>query len=118
MARTQQELVVGETFADRMSLSYVALCRRRNGQYEKVELAQFGVRLGELLLTPPVPVPTIMQWFSGVIPDVRTVQAVASLCGVDPGWLAFGSASDAPPPSAPRRPQSAQTAKALKGWRR
>src|SRR5215216_1196606 len=98
MARTQQDIMVGETFADRMSLSYTALCRQRHGQIRKLELTEFGQRIGARLLRPAVPPSTIMDWFAGTVPDVATIQAVAEVCGVDPGWLAFGTASEAPAP--------------------
>src|SRR5215210_4402435 len=89
MARTHQEIMVGETFADRMSLSYTALCRQRQGQICKIELAEFGQRIGARLMRPAILPATIMEWFSGTVPDVATLQAVAEVCGVDPGWLAF-----------------------------
>ena len=98
MARTQQDIMVGETFADRMSLSFTALCRQRHGQIRKLELTEFGQRIGARLMRPAVSPSTIMEWFAGVVPDVATLQAVADVCGVDPGWLAFGAASAAPAP--------------------
>src|SRR5215216_2805109 len=98
MARTQLDIMVGETFADRMSLSYTALCRLRHGRIRKIELTEFGQRIGARLMRPAVSPSTIMEWFAGEIPDVATVQAVAEVCGVDPGWLAFGSSSRAPAP--------------------
>ena len=98
MARTQQEMSIGETFADRMSLAYTTLCRQRQGQILKLELTEFGQRIGSRMMRPAVSPAMIMEWFAGTVPDVATVQAVAEVCGVDPGWLAFGSASGAPAP--------------------
>ena len=98
MARTHEEITVGETFADRMSLSYTKLCRERQGQVRKLELGEFGQRIGARMMRAAVLPATIMEWFAGTVPDVETILAVADVCGVDPGWLAFGAASGAPAP--------------------
>ena len=98
---------MGETFADRMSLSYTALCRQRHGQIRKLELTEFGQRIGTRLMRPAIPPATIMEWFAGTMPDVQTIQAVAEVCGVDPGWLAFGAASGAPAPKVGQPPPAA-----------
>ena len=108
MSRTHQEILVGETFADRMSLAYTALCRQRHGQIRKLELTEFGQRIGARLMRPAVSPATIMEWFAGKIPDVPTLQAVAEVCGVDPGWLAFGTASGAPAPKVGQQPAAPQ----------
>ena len=104
MARTQQGILVGETFADRMSLAYTALCRERQGEIRKLELTEFGHRIGARLMRLPIPPATLMEWFAGTVPDVATVQAIAEVCGVDPGWLAFGAASGAPTPKVGAQP--------------
>ena len=111
MSRSHHEVMVGETFADRMSLSYTALCRQRHGQIRKLELSEFGERIGARLMRPAVAPATIMEWFAGKTPDVETLQAVAEVCGVDPGWLAFGAASGAPAPKVgqPGAPQPRRT---------
>lgn len=44
---------------------------------------------------------TVQRWEEGSEPDLATIAAIASVCGVDPGWLAFGAASKAPPPENP-----------------
>ncbi len=42
---------------------------------------------------------TVSHWESGTSePDSATLAAIATLAGVDPGWLAFGDASSAPDP--------------------
>jgi transcriptional regulator with XRE-family HTH domain len=42
---------------------------------------------------------TVSRWESGgAVPDLATVEAIAEVCGVDPGWLAFGEKSAAPAP--------------------
>jgi hypothetical protein len=42
---------------------------------------------------------TVSRWEADeAVPDIATIAAVASLCGLDPGWLAFGSRSGAPTP--------------------
>jgi transcriptional regulator with XRE-family HTH domain len=42
---------------------------------------------------------TVSHWESGASePGTATLAALAALAGVDPGWLAFGSASSAPDP--------------------
>jgi len=47
----------------------------------------------------PITGATVSRWEAGeTVPDLETVRAIAVTCGVDPGWLAFGSASKAPGP--------------------
>jgi transcriptional regulator with XRE-family HTH domain len=47
----------------------------------------------------PVTAATVSRWESGdTVPSVTTLAAIARVCGVDPGWLAFGAESAAPGP--------------------
>lgn len=55
-----------------------------------------GERLGRSLTQSAVG-----RWFRGSVPDTATISAIASVYGVDPGWLAFGDLSEAPPPGDP-----------------
>jgi transcriptional regulator with XRE-family HTH domain len=38
----------------------------------------------------------VSSWFRGFVPAIGVIEAYASACGVDPGWLAFGEGSAAP----------------------
>ena len=44
---------------------------------------------------------TVSRWFRGAEPNYETLASVAKVLGCDPGWLAFGPASQAPAPDDP-----------------
>lgn len=57
-------------------------------------------RVGELR-GEPVAQTTISDWFNKVVPDLHDVEYLAKALECDPGWLAFGPASEAPGPDDP-----------------
>jgi alkylation response protein AidB-like acyl-CoA dehydrogenase len=66
--------------------------RRRVTQAEVAEAA------AKLLKRKGWTAAAVSRHFGGRVPDVRTIAAYAKVMGVDPGWLAFGDASEAPAP--------------------
>ena len=57
----------------------------------------------------PVTAATVSRWESGdTVPSVTTLAAIARVCGVDPGWLAFGAESAAPGPRRGKPPVTGQ----------
>lgn len=54
----------------------------------------------------PVSPSTVGRWLKGSVPDLATLEAIAVVCGVDPGWLTFGRASSAPAPGNPAADQA------------
>lgn len=57
--------------------------------------SELGARLASKLgRKDPVPAGTISRWEADkAVPDLPTILAIAEVCGVSPGWLAFGAAS-------------------------
>ena len=71
----------------------------------KLGYRDLGDRVGEILGEGPINQSKLTRWFNGETePDLREVRAIAKACGVDPGWLAFGEASQAPAPGHTKRP--------------
>lgn len=54
-----------------------------------------------LRLEEPLTQGSVSRWFKGAEPNLKTIVAIAQVLGVDPGWLAFGEISAAPPPADP-----------------
>jgi transcriptional regulator with XRE-family HTH domain len=68
-----------------------------------------GLVSRELSKGAPVTAATVSRWESGdTVPSVTTLAAVARVCGVDPGWLAFGAESAAPGPRRGKPPVTGQ----------
>ena len=106
-------------FADRLAVAFLALQVRRDAtapdpgprpdapaaQAERVSpgaLAELvSARLAAAGTPRTVSSDEVVTWFADSLPDLRTTAAIAEVCGVDPGWLAFGPASAAPSPGAP-----------------
>ena len=67
---------------------------------EKLSQERLGALVSrELSKGAPVTAATVSRWESGdTVPSVTTIAAIARVCGVDPGWLAFGAESAAPSP--------------------
>lgn len=84
--------------ARRMFRARVRLSMRRG---EKVSQAAFGALLAARLgRAKDITAATVSRWESGdATPDLATLEAVAELCDIDPGWLAFGAQSQAPAPA-------------------
>jgi len=102
------EMTVAEgddTFANRMALAFLSLQVRSGsaGRIERVSPGAFAALVQERLRAAAGPREVspseVVSWFAEALPDLRTVQAIAEACGVDPGWLAFGAASRAPSPT-------------------
>lgn len=79
-----------EGFGSRFFDAWAHLDRTERRRVKGVELAK---RLG-------VSGSSITRWAEGTVPEVDTIALIASVCGVDPGWLAFGEASAAQGPRA------------------
>ena len=59
----------------------------------------FASLVGEQLGRPTVGKVMISRWEQGkAVPTLESLLAVAKAAAVDPGWLAFGDESQAPPP--------------------
>jgi transcriptional regulator with XRE-family HTH domain len=86
-----------ESFGQRMFRARVELSARLG---EKVPQDGFGLLVARRLgREKPITAATVSRWEAGEgVPDLATIQAAAELSGVDPGWLAFGSRSQAPAP--------------------
>jgi len=77
-----------QAFSERM---YSALKRLEFGLGRDVTQGQLAemvsAHLGESKAKDQT---TVGRWFRGTIPDVHIIEAIAEVCGVEPGWLAFG----------------------------
>jgi hypothetical protein len=84
-------------FAARLLWAIQGLERRE--QKRKVENAEIGRRVAEGLgRTPAYRSQTVGKWLEGSEPSSEVVAMLARVLDVDPGWLAFGSLSQAPAP--------------------
>jgi len=70
---------------------------------ELVSQEALGARLAQQLDDPrPITGATVSRWETGEsVPDLETLAAIGVVCSVDPGWIAFGSASQAADPRDP-----------------
>jgi hypothetical protein len=66
----------------------------------RVSQEALGGRVAHHLNDPrPVAGATVSRWETGEsVPDLETLAAIGAVCRVDPGWIAFGSASNAADP--------------------
>lgn len=65
----------------------------------KMTQEEFAKRVGEHLGRDTVGKVTISRWEQGKkVPTLENLLAIAKAGAVDPGWLAFGDESQAPPP--------------------
>lgn len=90
-----------DSFQGRMLDAMLALWSRERGQVSQREIGErVGARLGREAFSQAA----VSRWFQGRMPDWEVLLALAEVCGVDPGWLAFGARSAAPaPPNAAAR---------------
>lgn len=66
---------------------------------DKMTQEAFAERVGECLGRKTVGKVTISRWEQGkAVPTLESLLAIARAGTVDPGWLAFGDESQAPPP--------------------
>ena len=67
--------------------------------HDKMTQEAFAERVGECLGRKTVGKVTISRWEQGkAVPTLESLLAIAKAGTVDPGWLAFGDESQAPPP--------------------
>jgi hypothetical protein len=79
---------------------FIAMLAHTGTMGRRVTQIEVGTAVGKSL-GKMMPGPTVSRHFNGRVPDIRTLSAYAEEMGVDPGWLAFGDASRAPPPDVP-----------------
>lgn len=93
---------MGDDFGQRAFWAHRAAEQRLRRDISQKEL---GERVAARLREPkPIHQSTAGKWLKsgaegGAVPDVPTIAALALELGVDPGWLAFGTETQAPPPN-------------------
>lgn len=96
--RVARRMIKDREWRDRLFRAFLLRQLRAGGELTQEWLAASVSR--ELRLKEPLTQSAVSRWFKGAVPrDLATIIAIAKLLGVDPGWLAFGSASQAPPPT-------------------
>lgn len=100
-----------QTFRDRLLRAWALLQLREGGILSQTWLA--GEVARELGMEETMSPSTVSYWFAGVrLPgDLDTMAALARVLRVDPGWLAFGDASQAPAPPDPFKQSTEATQK-------
>lgn len=63
-----------------------------------LEQEAVGQLVGGALGVAPISQAAVSRWYKSAEPGLATIQALAEILNVDPGWLAFGDASGAPAP--------------------
>jgi transcriptional regulator with XRE-family HTH domain len=91
------------SLARRIFLAHLELSYRLG---RKVTLAEFGHLIAnEMGRNAPFTAAAVSRWEKGTqIPSPRVIEAIASLTGLDPGWLSHGDKTSAPGPR-PRMPE-------------
>lgn len=101
-----------EGFANRLRRAFRAFEDRLGRDVTQTELGELvGQAMGKDAITQQ----SVGRWFAGTLPDHPHVVALATVLGVDPGWLSYGSGEDngggsiakppvAPTPELPRTP--------------
>lgn len=85
------------SFAERLNWAYLQLQVREGRPIDKTEI---GRRVSaRVARAKPYSGTAASNWFTGAEPDLDTQEALAAVLGVDPGWLGFGEASQAPAPA-------------------
>jgi transcriptional regulator with XRE-family HTH domain len=86
-----------DTLGDRILLARLQASARRG---EKMSQEALGSLVAQALgRDQTTTAATVSRWESGdTVPSIATVGAIAKVCGVDPGWLAYGPASEARSP--------------------
>jgi transcriptional regulator with XRE-family HTH domain len=85
------------SLARRIFLAHLELSYRLG---RKVTLAEFGHLIAnEMGRDTPFTAAAVSRWEKGTqIPSPRVIEAIASLTGIDPGWLSHGDKTAAPGP--------------------
>jgi len=84
-----------EGFGDRLSFA-IGQAINRQRMVKQEELATRLTELSGLEIKQSA----VSRWTAGSRPSFEHLVALAELAGVDPGWLAMGSLSEAPEPAA------------------
>jgi transcriptional regulator with XRE-family HTH domain len=87
----------GAGFRDRLFLAWSLWQGRHKRTLTQAELGELVGRVGGEAVAQN----TVSGWFRSAIPDLHDLEHLAKALEVDPGWLAFGSASDASRPDDP-----------------
>ncbi len=84
-----------DTFNERYRLAVKYLeIREWASTISNVEMVRrVAAETGGESLTPS----SASRWKSTAVPDLSVLGAIAKVCGVHPGWLAFGEAGGPPP---------------------
>ena len=92
------------SLARRIFLAHLELSYRLG---RKVTLAEFGSLIAnEMGRDAAFTAAAVSRWEKGTqIPSPRVIEAIASLTGLDPGWLSHGDKTAAPGPR-PRLPEA------------
>ena len=111
MSTTRKPSLLPKNLGERV---YSARLEASAAQHRRISQVDLGVMVARALGEKrAISAATVSRWESGdALPSVPTVAAIAKVCGVDPGWMAFGADSLAPsprqqvvkvrPPAAPR----------------
>ena len=92
------QMAVAVGFGERVRYALERLNLRRPRPSDEITQEAFGSLVAAKLSRKPYKQGAVGNWLSGTIPNVVTIQAMAEILSVDPGWLAFGEASEAPAP--------------------
>ena len=97
-----------DTFADRYRDAFKHLEFRERLDITNQEMAE---RVADILHRPAVTGASASRWKTGSVPDLGVIGALAEICGVDPGWLAFGEQTGAPSPDVFSSPEARERAR-------
>lgn len=87
----------GHTLGQRIQLARTYSARGTGGA--RLTQEAFAAAVGLQLGKESVGKVTVSRWERGdTVPNLDSLLAIARAAKVDPGWLAFGAASQAPPP--------------------
>lgn len=96
----RRRLMKDKSWRERLLRAWLLHQLRVSGELTQERLAERVSK--RLKLEEPLTQSAVSRWFRGAVPrDLATIVAIAELLQVDPGWLAFGPASQAPPPADP-----------------
>jgi transcriptional regulator with XRE-family HTH domain len=92
-----------EKMRDRLFFAWMLYQAKTGGAKSQEWLAeavskQLGLKQADYLTQS-----SVSRWLKGEGPSIKVAAAIAKVLGVDPGWLVFGAASQAPRPSNPMR---------------
>jgi len=87
----------GGTVGERIVVARMVLSA---DEHARISQEALGARVAQHLNDPrPITGATVSRWETGEsVPDLETLAAIGAVCRVDPGWIAFGAASNAADP--------------------